>query len=40
MPDYLLLLGIAQTCRMQEKSFFQFLFSGEQDLDIFKRYKR
>jgi hypothetical protein len=40
MPDYLLLLGIAQTCRMQEKSFFQFLFSGEQDLDSFKRYKR
>jgi hypothetical protein len=33
---YLLLLGIAQTCRFQEKSFLKFLVSGEKDVDRFK----
>ena len=33
--DYLVLLGIRQTCRFQGKSFFQFLFSGETDLEHF-----
>jgi hypothetical protein len=34
--DYLLLLGIKQTCRFQNKSFLKFLLSGEQDIDKFK----
>ncbi|MEZ4866081.1 MAG: TM0106 family RecB-like putative nuclease [Caldilineaceae bacterium] len=38
--SYLVLLGIYQTCRFQDKSFFQFLFSGQKDLLGFKRYKR
>ena len=38
--DYLVLLGIRQTCRFQGKSFFKFLFSGEKDVDKFKRRKR
>jgi predicted RecB family nuclease len=38
--DYLLLLGIRQTCRFQGKSFFKFLFSGETDIDQFQRSKR
>jgi hypothetical protein len=33
--DYLILLGIRQTCRFQGKSFFKFLFSGETDLENF-----
>jgi Transposase IS66 family len=33
--DYLVLLGIRQTCRFQGKSFFQFLFSSETDLEQF-----
>jgi Transposase IS66 family len=33
--DYLVLLGIRQTCRLQGKSFFKFLFSGETDLEHF-----
>jgi Transposase IS66 family len=33
--DYLVLLGIRQTCRFQGKSFFQFLFSGETNLEHF-----
>jgi hypothetical protein len=33
--DYLVLLGIRQTCRFQGKSFFKFLFSGETDLEHF-----
>ena len=32
---YLRLLGIAQTCRFQEKSFLGFLLSGEKDIDRF-----
>jgi len=37
--EYLLLLGIAQTCRFQDKSFLKFLLSGEKDLDKFKKTK-
>lgn len=37
---YLLLLGIAQTCRFQEKSFLKFLVSGEKDVDLFKGSRR
>ena len=33
---YLLLLGITQTCRFQNKSLLQFLLSGEKDVDKFK----
>jgi hypothetical protein len=32
MPDYLLLLGIRQTCRFQNRSFFKFLLSGSPPL--------
>jgi hypothetical protein len=38
--EYLVLLGIRQTCRSQGKSFFEFLFSGETDLDTFEARKR
>jgi transposase-like protein len=38
--DYLVLLGLRQTCRFQSKSFFKFLFSGETDLDNFASRKR
>jgi transposase len=38
--DYLVLLGIRQTCRLQGKSFFKFLFSGKTDLDKFEARKR
>lgn len=40
--DYLVLLGIRQTCRSQGKSFFKFLFSGQKNLDLFEalRHKR
>jgi predicted RecB family nuclease len=39
---YLLLLGIAQTCRFQEKSFLKFLLSGGMDVDLFRprRHRR
>ena len=37
---YLVLLGIAQTCRFQEKSFLEFLISCEKDVDNFKGRKR
>ena len=40
MTNYLLLLGIAQTCRFQEKSFLKFLMSGELDVDAFRSGKR
>jgi predicted RecB family nuclease len=33
---YLVLLGIAQTCRFQNKSFLKFLLSGEMDVDDFR----
>jgi hypothetical protein len=39
-PLYIRLLGIAQTCRFQEKSFLGFLISGERDIDKFKKQKR
>jgi hypothetical protein len=37
--DYLRLLGIAQTCRFQEKSFLKFLLSEEHDVDKYKERK-
>jgi predicted RecB family nuclease len=39
-PQYLLLLGLAQTCRFQGKSVLKFLLSGEKDIDSFKGAKR
>lgn len=38
--DYLALLGIAQSCRFQDKSFLRFLLSEERDVDGFKDRKR
>lgn len=38
--NYLVLLGIQQSCRFQNKSFFKFLFSEEIDLDKFKPKKK
>jgi len=40
IPSYLVLLGIMQTCRFTGKSFFQFLFSKETDLEAFKIKKK
>jgi hypothetical protein len=37
---YLRLLGIAQTCRFQNKSFLGFLLSGCADLDQYKEQRR
>lgn len=37
---YLVLLGIAQTCRFQGKSFLQFLLSKETDVDRFQSSRR
>jgi predicted RecB family nuclease len=34
--EYLRLLGIAQTCRFQSKSFLRFLVSGKRDVDQFR----
>jgi hypothetical protein len=34
-PDHLLLLGIMQTCRFQQKSFLKFLISREKDVDSY-----
>ncbi len=39
-PAYLLLLGLAQTCRFQDKSLLKFLLSGEKDVDVFKPTKQ
>lgn len=36
---YLMLLGISQSCRFQEKSFLRFLLSEEKDLDHFRDQK-
>ena len=36
ISDYLILLGITQTCRFKNKSLLQFFLSGERDIDIFK----
>jgi hypothetical protein len=33
---YLLLLGVTQSCRFQNKSLLQFLLSREEDIDLFK----
>ncbi len=38
--DYLRLLGIAQSCRFQNKLFLRFLLSKERDVDVFKDRKR
>ena len=38
-PQYLHLLGIAQTCRFQDKSFLKFLISKEKDIDKFRATK-
>ena len=38
--DYLVLLGIAQTCRFQDKSFLQFLLSKKIDVDGFQSARR
>lgn len=40
VEHYLLLLGIAQTCRFQGKSFLAFLLSKEKDIDEFKEKRR
>jgi len=32
---YLLLLGVTQSCRFQNKSSLQFLVSGKKDIDLF-----
>jgi predicted RecB family nuclease len=37
---YLLLLGIAQTCQFQEKSFLRFMMSGSLDVDAFRPGRR
>ncbi len=37
---YLLLLGIAQSCRFQKKSFLAFLLSEQKDIDNFKEKRR
>ena len=39
-PQYLLLLGIAQSCTFQGKSFLKFLLSLEKDVDAFRAAKR
>jgi hypothetical protein len=39
-PHHLVLLGVAQTCRFQGKSFFKFLLSGERDVDDFRPKRR
>jgi predicted RecB family nuclease len=39
-PKHLVLLGIAQTCKFQGKSFLKFLLSGEVDVDSFRPRKR
>ena len=36
LSNYLRLLGIAQTCRVQDKSFLKFLLSEERDIDKYK----
>jgi hypothetical protein len=38
--NYLVMLGLAQTCRFQGKSFLKFLMSGGLDVDAFKSGKR
>jgi transposase-like protein len=38
-PQYLLLLGLAQTCRFQGKSFLKFLLARQRDVDAFQATK-
>ena len=38
--DYLVLLGVSQTCRFQEKSFLKFLLSKKFDIDGFRSGRR
>jgi len=38
--EYLPRLGIAQTCRFQDKSFLRFLLSGEKDVDAYVKRRR
>ena len=40
IQEYLILLGIMQTCRFQEKSFLRFLLSKQKDIDAFRGPKR
>ena len=40
VPQYLLLLGVAQTCRFQGKSVLRFFLSEELDIDAFKAGRR
>jgi hypothetical protein len=37
---YLVLLGVAQTCRFREKSFLKFLLAGEMGVDLFRPRRR
>jgi predicted RecB family nuclease len=39
MKKYLILLGIAQTCRLKNKPLLEFLMSGEKNIDLFKGKK-
>ncbi len=39
VSEYLLLLGIAQSCRFQDKPFLKFLLSQEKDINLFKAPK-
>jgi len=39
-PKHLVLLGIAQTCKFQGKSFLKYLLSGEMDIDNFRPRRR
>ena len=39
IKDYLILLGVTQTCRFQNKPLLEFLMSGEKDIDQFKGKK-
>jgi hypothetical protein len=40
VPQYLLLLGVAQTCRFQGKTVLRFFLSEEVDIDAFKAVRR
>jgi hypothetical protein len=40
LQDYLVLLSLCQTCRYRGVSFFQFLRSGQRDLDLFCKTRR
>ena len=39
VSEYLLLLGVAQTCRFQNKPFLKFLLSQKKDVDQFRAPK-